>query len=331
MNTPSSAKTNGFILGKFMPLHKGHQHLIDFALSRTSELTVMTGSLKSEPIPGELRVQWIKELYPQIRVVHCTDENPQMPEQHPDFWEIWISSIRKHCPVRIHNVFSSEQYGFELARRLGAEHIPCDVDRIRVPVSGTIIRSDPFLQWDYLPGPVRAYYAKRVVITGPESTGKTTLAKRLADHYQTAWVPEFGWEYVDRLDRPLIAEDFLNIARGQIESEDRLSRESNRVLICDTDLMVTRFFSEVYTGGCDEGILEMENRRRYNLHLVLDTDVPYESHPQRNHPHLRDYFRERFISEMRQKQMRFRIISGDREERFRQAVDAVDALFQRTE
>lgn len=317
---------SGFVLGKFMPLHAGHERLIDFAKSECSGLTVMVGSLRNEPIPGELRFQWIKKTNPDICVVHCTDENPQTPEEHPDFWTIWINSIRKYCDKPIDIVFSSEEYGFELAKRLNAEHKPFDIGRRTVPVSGTMIRSNPFRYWEYLSPPARAYYAKRIVITGPESTGKTELAKRLADYYKTTWVPEYGWDYVDRINRPLIKEDFINIARGHIESEDRLAEQSNRVLICDTDLMVTRFFSEIITGSCDNRIIELENQRRYDLHLILDTDVPYVTHTQRNHPHLRAYFKDRFISELTTRNCPFKLVSGNWEERFRIAVDAIDVL-----
>src|SRR5690349_11085723 len=77
----------GMILGKFMPPHRGHQHLIDFARERVGHLTILVCSLEREPIPGRLRAEWMRELYTDARVIHVTDENPQEPHQHPRFWE----------------------------------------------------------------------------------------------------------------------------------------------------------------------------------------------------------------------------------------------------
>ena len=144
--------TTGFLLGKFLPLHRGHMHLIETARSQVDHLTVLVCSLQREPIPGALRHAWVRALYPEVNVQHCTDENPQYPEEHPDFWDIWLASIRRFMPAGPDLVFSSELYGDELARRLGAR---------RFPVSGTAVRQQPFAYWDYLPEPVRAYYARR--------------------------------------------------------------------------------------------------------------------------------------------------------------------------
>src|SRR5262249_50790304 len=155
---------------------------------------------------------WMKELHPDCRVVPVTDENPSEPREHPDFWEIWTASIRRACPEPIDVVFTSESYGDELARRLGARHVEVDRERVAHPVSGTALRRDPYAQWAFLPPPVRAHYVKRVVITGPESTGKTTLAQQLATHFGTRWVPEYGRVYLDVKGAPCEESDIPAIA-----------------------------------------------------------------------------------------------------------------------
>src|SRR5262245_18074281 len=139
----------------------------------------MVGSLASEPIPDELRHRWMKELFPELRVVHLTDENPQQPEEHPEFWRIWHESLLRVLPKPPDWIFASEDYGWHLAEELGARFVPVDRARSIVPVSGTKVRSDPLGYWEYLPERVRPYYLKRVCIFGPESTGKNTLAARL--------------------------------------------------------------------------------------------------------------------------------------------------------
>ncbi len=151
----------GLVLGKFMPLHRGHMYLIDHARRRVDDLTVLVCSLTREPIPGELRYQWVRDLYPDVNVQHCTDENPSYPEEHPDFWNIWTRSLRRFCPTGPEVVFTSELYGDQLAQCLGARHEMVDLERRYVPVSGTAIRARPFDYWDFLPSSVQAYFAAK--------------------------------------------------------------------------------------------------------------------------------------------------------------------------
>src|ERR1044071_5376652 len=96
INQPLDARpqfATGMILGKFMPPHRGHQHLIDFARERVGELTILVCSLECEPIPGRLRYEWVTEMCPNARVIHVTDENPSEPHEHPRFWEIWTETV----------------------------------------------------------------------------------------------------------------------------------------------------------------------------------------------------------------------------------------------
>lgn len=316
------------ILGKFMPVHKGHQHLIDFAKERVEQLTVIVGSLAAEPIAGHLRFEWVKELYPEVNVQHCTDENPQYPHEHPDFWNIWVASIRKMIPTGPDVVFSSEEYGDELAKRLGAGHILCDLSRRSVPVSATKIRENPYEYWRFIPEPVRPYFIKRVVIYGPESTGKTTLAEKLAAHYKTAWVPEYGRIYLEEKGSWVELEDISKIAEGQIANEDALARVANRILICDTDLITTTIYSHYYLGECPQDVERKADERVYDLYLLLDIDVPFVADWQRPDEHSREYFFEKFRSELESRGREYRVISGSYDARFNQAVDAIDALFE---
>ncbi len=317
----------GMILGKFMPVHKGHQYLIDFAKARVEQLTVIVGTLESEPIPGLLRYEWVKELYPDVNVQHCTDENPQYPHEHPDFWKLWVKSIRKFLPIGPDLVFTSEDYGDELARHLGAEHIPCDLSRSRVPISATEIRENPYENWRFIPEPVRPYFVKRVVIYGPESTGKTTLAEKLAARYQTVWVPEFARGFLEGKGAWVELSDIPKIANGQIASEDALARDANRLLICDTDLITTTIYSQHYFGKCPKEVEEKADEREYDLYLLLDIDVPFVEDWQRPDAHSRQYFLERFKAELDLRKRNYVLISGSYDERFERAIKAIDALF----
>lgn len=318
------------ILGKFMPVHRGHQHLIDSARNRVDHLTVLVCSLESEPIAGHLRYEWVRELYPDVNVVHCDDENPDQPEDHPQFWEIWLASIRRFIPTGPDYVFTSEHYGDELASRLGARHILVDIERNTVPVSATMIRERPMDNWRFIPECVRPHFAKRVAIVGPESTGKTTLAARLAEHFQTAFVPEFARDYLDEkygesaLER-ITLDDIEMIARGQLASEDAMARKCNRVLICDTELITTRLWSEHFFSACPRWINRAASDRNYDLYLLTDPDAPWVADSQR----AGDYLRKDFFDKIRVALAgrRYEIISGSYEQRYQKAIDAVGTLF----
>ena len=134
----------GLVLGKFYPLHKGHIHLIQSARKKVNKLYVLVCSLKREAIPGDLRFYWMKETFPDLDVYHLTDENPQFPEEDPNFWEIWKRSIRQFIKEPIDIVFTSEEYGEMLAKKLNARHICIDLERKTFPISGTQVRESPF-------------------------------------------------------------------------------------------------------------------------------------------------------------------------------------------
>ncbi|RYE93236.1 MAG: transcriptional regulator, partial [Myxococcales bacterium] len=229
-----SAPRRGLVLGKFMPPHLGHLYLTEFAQAHVDHLTVVVGSLAREPIAGELRHRWMSELLPRATVVHLTDELPQDPSEHPDFWTLWREALRRVLPGPVDEVFASEPYGERLARELGASFVPVDIARAAVPVSGTAIRTDPMRHWDYLPRCVRPYFARRVCVFGPESTGKSTLAARLAAHYATVCVPEYARTYLEARAGHLTADDLEPIARGQLASDEALSRNANRLVVSDT-------------------------------------------------------------------------------------------------
>lgn len=316
----------GMVLGKFLPPHLGHTYLVEFARQQVDALAVVVGTLAAEPIPGALRFAWMRELAVGCDVVHLTDENPQAPEEHPRFWDIWRESLRRVLPYSPDLVFASEDYGWRLAEELGARFVPVDRGRAIVPVSGTAIRADPRAHWDYLTPPARAYYVRRVVVCGPESTGKTTLAERLARHYRTVWVPEYARALLEAQGGRVSAEDLPRIARGQVASEDVLARRANRLLIVDTDAAMTRVWSEALFGAADPEVIALADARRYDLHLLCDVDVPWVDDPVRYLPSERESFLARCRAELERGGRRWVRVHGSWDERFARAVAAIDAL-----
>ncbi len=315
---------HGLVLGKFMPPHRGHLYLIDFARQVTPDLTVVVGSLPHEPIPGALRHAWLKELYPDLHVVHLTDENPQLPEEHPDFWNIWRTSLQRIAGRPIDLLFAGEPYGEQLAQTLDARFVPCNAGRDLLAVSGTAVRDSPEAHWHLLPPVVQAYYARRVLIFGPESTGKTTLAQRLAQEFDGTYVPEYARTYLDGKEDHFDLHDMTLIARGQNASEQALARVGKPWLFCDTDALTTQIWSQELFGQVARTFPDIPDH--YDLVLLTDVDVPWVPGSLRLRPEGRVEFLARCRAALEERGRTYKVISGGWEERWSQAKAAVQAV-----
>jgi HTH-type transcriptional repressor of NAD biosynthesis genes len=289
-------------------------------------LTVVVCSLPTEPIPGEHRFRWMRELFPFDHVVHLTELLPQEPGEHPDFWALWKASLERILPHRPDFVFASEEYGRKLAEVLGGAFVPVDLVRGVLPVSGTAIRNDPMAHWDYLPRCVRPYFVRRVCVFGPESTGKTTLARQLADHFGTVMVPEHARTLLEAQAGQLDASDMPRIARGQIAAEEALARNARRLLICDTDVLTTTIWSETLFGACDEWVRQQAEKRTYDLYLLLDVDVPWVGDTVRYLPEDRRGFFERCRKALETRGRKYVHLRGTWDERFALACKAVEEI-----
>ncbi len=321
--------TRGLVLGKFMPPNTGHLHLIRTAVKQVDELTVMVCSIQKDPIPGSLRYYWLKEIFPDLRVIHVTDENPQEPSEHESFWSIWKDTILRNCPNGVDKFYSPEGYGEELAQYLDAKHILVDLDQKIFPVSETAVRNDPYKNWEFIPQEVRPYYIKRIVLTGPESVGKSVLAKKLADYFLTNFVEEYGREYCEMVgnsDADLTGLDFSHIAAGQLLKEDEAARFSNKILFCDTDLIVTQIWAEVFIKNAPQWIYEINHLRRYDLFLLLKPDIPWVDDGTREYENIREWQFERLRQELESRNQNYTVISGNFEERFKAAVEKINIL-----
>lgn len=312
-----------------MPPHRGHLHLVDFARAYTDDLTIVVGSLAAEPIDGALRYAWMKELAPGARVVHLTDENPQQPEEHPEFWSIWRDSLRRVARRPVDLLFASEPYGARLAHELGARFIPTNAGRELLAVSGSAVRQDPFTCWDFIPPCVQAYYARRVVIFGPESTGKTTLAQRMSAELGGTFVPEYARTYLQGREADFGPQDMIAIARGQRASEEALARAGRPLLVCDTDPLTTLLWSQELFGEVPEPLRTLAEHDHYDLTLCLNVDVPWVEDPLRLRPYEREGFLERCLEALRARGRRHIVISGSWEERWERALQAVGKLIPR--
>ena len=128
---------------------------------------------------------------------------------------------------------------------------------------------------------------KKIVVIGPESTGKSTLCEQLADHHKTEWIPEFARNYLLEIRRPYTYEDLLYIAQGQLEQEDRICASLKTPLVfIDTDMYVMKVWCEYVFKKCHPFILDQIVKRKYDAYLLCNTDLPWVADELREYPDL---------------------------------------------
>lgn len=172
---------------------------------------------------------------------------------------------------------------------------------------------------------------KKVVVIGPECTGKSELSAFLANHFNTEWVPEYARGFLDNLVRPYAQHDLTTIAHGQLRLEDKSRLHSNDVMICDTNLYVIKVWSEFKYGNCDPEILKVIEERKYDLYLLTYIDIPWQEDPLREHPDKRQQLYEIYLNEMRKQPVPFIEITGDRSQRQQKAIEAVNNLLKKND
>ena len=171
----------------------------------------------------------------------------------------------------------------------------------------------------------------KLVLYGPESTGKSTLSIDLAKYYNTVYVPEYAREYLqnkwDQKKGVCSVEDLLPIALGQIESENRLAKEARNLLICDTDLIQTMVYSKVYYDGyCNPKIQQSAIENSYDLYFLCSIDVPWMADDLRDKPHEREFMFSAFKVELEKLNRPFVILEGSHDKRMQQAIKSIDQL-----
>jgi NadR type nicotinamide-nucleotide adenylyltransferase len=169
---------------------------------------------------------------------------------------------------------------------------------------------------------------RRISLTGPESTGKSTLAAQLAAHYGTVFVPEVARTYLEENGPQYTLADLEAIAHGQLDAEEAAATHANQLLFCDTDLLVIKIWAENAFGTCPAWVLAELAQPRYALTLLLGIDLPWEADPLREHPEpaQRQYFYDLYRAELQARRWPFVEVSGSPVQRLAQACAAIDAV-----
>lgn len=176
----------------------------------------------------------------------------------------------------------------------------------------------------------------KVVLFGPESTGKTTLSKQLAHYYNTVWAPEFAREYLqekwNKKRETCEKEDLIPIAIGQMKLENKLALKANKILICDTDLLETKIYSEEFYGGfVDEKLDKAASENQYDLYLLTYIDTPWEEDDLRDRPELRLEMFNAFKNALIKHKKPYILLKGDKETRLKKATKAIDNIIAKKE
>ncbi|MGW4705167.1 AAA family ATPase [Streptomyces sp. NPDC004285] len=299
---------HGLVPGRFLPPHAGHHHLVRTARDRCERLTVLVRASAADTLPLEDRVAWMREIHPDVLVV---------------------GGQEYAGPERVDAVFTADPDGDEPGRRLGAETVP--LDRV-LPLTGTAVRDDPAAFWDFFEPPVRAALTRRVVVLGAESTGATTMARALTDHYRrrggvwarTRCVPDHAGEYrALRPAEPLRSSDFPVIAQRQSELEEAAARDGSPVLFCDADAFAATIRHERHTGTASPATCEIAAHGRRHLWLLTDhRGIDRADDTDR----LRPWMTARLLTQLAHTGRRTAVLTGPHEERLAAAVAAVDGL-----
>jgi len=311
----------GLTLGKFAPLHKGHQYVIETALAEMDHVIVLIYNcpeLTSCP-SLDIRAKWIRELYPKAEVIEAWDgpteigDAPEIKKRHEEY------ILRILSGRNITHFYSSEFYGDHVSKALGAIDRHVDDKRSKYPISASQVRQDPFASREYIHPRVYRDLITNVVFLGAPSTGKSTIAERMAKEYSTVWMPEYGREYWEenQIDRRLSLEQLVEIAEGHLLREEELLYEANRYLFTDTNAITTYMFSLYYHGTAHEKLqaLAKSVESRYGLVFVCDVDIPYDDTWDRSGETNRKVFQKQIIEDLIEREIPHFLLKGSVEER----------------
>lgn len=167
---------------------------------------------------------------------------------------------------------------------------------------------------------------KKIAIVGPESTGKSTLTKLLAKHYNTLWVAEFARYYCAALTGPCTMQDEINMFHGQVALEESvLAMADKDFILCDTTFLTVKIWSDEMLGETPQLVLDALQERTYDLYLLLDIDLPWQEDPLRDFPHMREHFMNIWLKELNDLNANYVLINGI-DERLNNAITAIDTF-----
>mgnify|MGYP000620820133 CR=1 FL=1 len=311
----------GLIVGKFSPLHKGHEYLINHALELCDKVYVMTyTNPEFAGCEAGKRKRWLNKLFPEIEVLAFTDNIPHNDESDEVQREFASRLCRDKLNIIPDVVFSSEDYGPGFAEYLSRffgkniQHIEVDKAREKVPISGTKLRADIHNNRHYVSPFVYSDFVRTVCFLGAESTGKSTLTKIVAELYGTKHVDEYGRTLFEEKEGKLVFDDLLRIAITHIAEEDEKRQYANKYLFVDTSPLTTMFYSNFMFSRIADELKELANRK-YDHVFFCQPDFAMVQDGTRQGEEFRKKQHEWYMSELAARNVEYTELSGSIEER----------------
>jgi HTH-type transcriptional repressor of NAD biosynthesis genes len=327
--------SKGLIVGKFCPLHLGHEYAIRQMIAVCEDAFIV--SYTNPEFPGcepAKRQRWLKTQFPTatILVLEEGDHGLQLPHNDADerTHRRFVGRLcREILGTTVDAVFTSEDYGPGFAQELTAffrerepshpevQHISVDPLRLAYPISGMQLRGDIHRHRSLVSPIVYGDFVQRICLLGGESSGKSTLAAALAQHFKTQHVPEYGRELWEQQDGHLDCDDMLHIAQTQVAREDTAAPQSAQFLFCDTSPLTTLFYSHEMFGRA-EPELEHLASRSYQLHVLCAPDFPFIQDGTRRDESFRDRQHSWYMEELVIRKVSWIMVHGSIAERIGQ-------------
>lgn len=298
---------HGLIVGQFVPPHNGHLALIDIAQSLSSTVTILVLDKTRRWCSAEQSATWLRDILPQTVRIETT------PTRNTADIAQWLAQHDIIADV----VFGANNFTMQLAHKLGIKPHHMDQSYQMISAKSSDIQKDPQTHWHQIPNAIRQDFRKRICFLGPESVGKTTMARMVAQTLNTVWCPEYGRIYTENFkahDDPWCADELIEIAAGHIAYRHAASRHAGTILIEDTDILQTIVFAQYLINTIPEALRNYaQDYPLADHYYLLNPDVSWQDDGVRytGDPKIRMWFFNELQNLLEQYHCSYHVITGN--------------------